>query len=82
MFIPAVLLKRLYTFSSLTNTANGLQFSIKNRLNDAQFTGLKSLKIAGKVINLNDVSIEVSEDQRMSARSESSNLNSNFTGVD
>lgn len=63
MFIPAVLLKRLYTFSSLTNTANGLQFSIKNRLNDAQFTGLKSLKIAGKVINLSDVSIEVSEDQ-------------------
>ncbi|MBP6664981.1 MAG: hydroxymethylglutaryl-CoA reductase [Chitinophagales bacterium] len=78
MFIPAVLLKRLYTFSSLTNTANGLQFSIKNRLNDAQFTGLKSLKIAGKVINLNDVSIEVSEDHIVAASEVSVDTPINF----
>ena len=78
MFIPAVLLKRLYTFSSLTNTVNGLQFSIKNRLNDAQFTGLKSLKIAGKPINLNDVSIEVSEDHIVKASLISADVSINF----
>ena len=64
--------------TNILNTANGLQFSIKNRLNDAQFTGLKSLKIAGKVINLSDVSIEVSEDHIVSATQVSVDTPINF----
>jgi hydroxymethylglutaryl-CoA reductase (NADPH) len=38
MIIPRMLLKRLYTFSSLKNTENGVQFSVKNRLSDARLT--------------------------------------------
>jgi hydroxymethylglutaryl-CoA reductase (NADPH) len=37
MFIPSMLLKRLYTFSSLKNTPGGVQLSVKNRLSDARF---------------------------------------------
>ena len=35
MFVPSLLLKQLYTFGSLKNIEDGIQFSIKNRLNDA-----------------------------------------------
>lgn len=59
MFIPKVLLKRLYTFSSLTNTPQGLSFSIKNRLSDCEFVALNGLKIAGNTIDLNQVFVEV-----------------------
>ncbi|HNI45277.1 MAG TPA: hypothetical protein PK230_11315, partial [Chitinophagales bacterium] len=59
MFIPKVLLKRLYTFSSLTNTPQGLSFSIKNRLSDCEFIALHGLKITGNTIDLSQVFIEV-----------------------
>ena len=38
MIIPRMLLKRLYTFSSLKNYSGGVQFSVKNRLSDATLT--------------------------------------------
>jgi len=46
--IPSMLLRQLYTFNSLENVADGIQFSIKNRLNDAKFTQLDFIKIDGK----------------------------------
>lgn len=45
MFIPSRLLRRLYTSGSLENTAQGVQFSVKHRLEDARQTGLRSVKI-------------------------------------
>ena len=46
--IPSMLLKRLYTYSSLQNTVNGVQFSIKNRLSDAKLTGFHGISIDGQ----------------------------------
>ncbi|GAB3567819.1 hydroxymethylglutaryl-CoA reductase [Spirosoma luteolum] len=46
-FIPAVLVRQLYTRSSLRNTADGFTFSLKNRLADARFTGLVYARIDG-----------------------------------
>jgi hydroxymethylglutaryl-CoA reductase (NADPH) len=43
--VPSLLLKQLYTFGSLRNTANGVQFAIKNRLSDAELTELQSITI-------------------------------------
>lgn len=45
MIIPRMLLRRLYTFSSLKNTSNGVQFSVKNRLSDAKLIELSEISI-------------------------------------
>ena len=37
--IPSMLLRQLYTFGSLKNTGQGVQFAIKNRLSDAEVVG-------------------------------------------
>ncbi len=59
--IPTMLLKRLYTYGSLENVNEGVQFSIKNRLSDAELLELQSIKIDGRetprdrlVLRLND----------------------------
>ena len=43
--IPSMLLKQLYTFGSLKNTPDGVEFSLKNRLSDTTVTGLQQVKI-------------------------------------
>ena len=48
-FIPSILLKQLYNRNSLQNTPGGFSFSLKNRLADAQFTGLTQIRIDGQV---------------------------------
>jgi len=58
MFIPSLLLKQLYTFGSLENTADGVQFSLKNRLSDASFTGLLGVKIDGNALPLENISLD------------------------
>ncbi|MCS6874139.1 MAG: hydroxymethylglutaryl-CoA reductase [Pyrinomonadaceae bacterium] len=50
MKIPRMLLRQLYTFNSLKNTADGVQFAIKNRLMDVEFLELVFVKINGKEI--------------------------------
>ncbi len=50
MFIPKLILKQLYTFSSLKNVSQGLEFSIKNRLTDVRLIGISSIRIAEKEI--------------------------------
>jgi hydroxymethylglutaryl-CoA reductase (NADPH) len=62
MFVPSLLLKQLYTFGSLRNSERGIQFSIKNRLSDAQVTGLRGVRIDGQEIPLHDVEVHL-EDQ-------------------
>jgi hydroxymethylglutaryl-CoA reductase (NADPH) len=52
MFVPRMLLKRLYTFSSLKNVAGGVKFSVKNRLSDARLTEIARIKINGRDLPL------------------------------
>ena len=42
-----LLLKKLYTIGSLKNVNGSVEFSIKNRLSDAEFVGRRSLRIDG-----------------------------------
>jgi hydroxymethylglutaryl-CoA reductase (NADPH) len=50
MYVPNTLLRRLYTFGSLKNTDDGVEFCLKNRLSDARVTGLRGLVIDGRRI--------------------------------
>ena len=55
MFIPSMLLKKLYTIGSLQNEAGGVAFSIKNRLSDARITGLREIKINGNAVSMDTI---------------------------
>jgi hydroxymethylglutaryl-CoA reductase (NADPH) len=55
MFVPSTLLKQLYTFGSLENTDQGVQFAIKNRLKDATLTELLDVKIDGESVPRNEL---------------------------
>jgi hydroxymethylglutaryl-CoA reductase (NADPH) len=57
MFIPAAMLRQLYTVGSLKNTEAGVQFSVKNRLSDAHLTSLRSVRINGRDVPLERVRI-------------------------
>jgi len=57
MFVPSALLRRLYTFGSLENTDQGVEFAIKNRLKDATLTELQELKIGGVSVPRDQVSL-------------------------
>ncbi len=48
--IPSMILKQLYTRDSLKNTADGVRFSLKNRLSDAKVTGLASVRFDDKEV--------------------------------
>jgi hydroxymethylglutaryl-CoA reductase (NADPH) len=61
MFVPSMLLKQLYTFGSLKNSPDGVQFSMKNRLSDATVTGLRGIRIDGHEIPLHDVEVRVED---------------------
>jgi hydroxymethylglutaryl-CoA reductase (NADPH) len=61
MFVPSLLLKQLYTFGSLKNSADGVCFTIKNRLSDATVTGLRGIRIDGREIPLHDVEVRVAD---------------------
>lgn len=59
--VPSLLLKQLYTFGSLKNVADGVQFSLKNRLSDAQLTALQSIRIDGKEIDQDKITITLDD---------------------
>lgn len=61
MFVPSLLLKQLYTFGSLRNSEDGVQFSIKNRLSDATLTGLRGIRIDSREIPLHDVELRMDD---------------------
>jgi len=66
MLIPSLLLKQLYTRGSLQNTGHGIRFSIKNRLQDANITEFISLKIGGKEVPLDAISIDLGNAKNLS----------------
>ncbi|NNE67493.1 MAG: hydroxymethylglutaryl-CoA reductase [Pyrinomonadaceae bacterium] len=70
--IPSMLLRQLYTYNSLKNTDEGITFSIKNRLTDVKFTELKSIKINGKEIPKDRITLDLGEGNVISANSVSS----------
>jgi hydroxymethylglutaryl-CoA reductase (NADPH) len=67
MFIPSMLLKRLYTFSSLQNTAGGVQFSVKNRLSDTQLTGISFIKVGGQSFPLDQTTLRLPDGSQLTA---------------
>jgi hydroxymethylglutaryl-CoA reductase (NADPH) len=61
MFVPSLLLKKLYTIGSLENAEDAVRFRIKNRLSDATLTGLRSVTLGGEKVPLDQVAL-VTED--------------------
>lgn len=57
MIVPKMLLKRLYTFSSLKNVPGGVEFSVKNRLSDAKLTAITRIKIGDHEISMKDITL-------------------------
>jgi hydroxymethylglutaryl-CoA reductase (NADPH) len=61
MLIPSMLLKKLYTIGSLKNVNGSVEFSIKNRLSDAEFVGLRSLRIDDGDISRSAISLHLAD---------------------
>ena len=57
--IPSMLLRQLYTYNSLRNSDVGISFSIKNRLTDVTFTGLRAIEIDGSQVSLENVTMDL-----------------------
>lgn len=57
MKIPSLILKQMYTFGSLANTADGVHFSLKNRLADATLTQLSEVRIGGTPVPIDRLSL-------------------------
>lgn len=61
-----MLLRQLYTFGSLKNVENGVQFSLKNRLSDAELTELTGIKINGGQVPLEKLSFDLGDGKLIS----------------
>ncbi len=61
MDLPNELLEKLYTVGSLRNTGSGAQFALKNRLSDAELTGLSGIRIDGKPVALDQVRMDLAD---------------------
>jgi hydroxymethylglutaryl-CoA reductase (NADPH) len=59
--IPSLVLKQLYTFGSLANTATGIQVALKNRLSDATLTGLAGLEIDGEAVPVSAIAFDLGD---------------------
>ena len=59
--IPDKILKRLYTYGSLQDTDEGVEFAVKNRLRDAKFAGVRRLTINGQEIDRSAVRLETAD---------------------
>lgn len=68
MKIPSLILKQLYTFSSLENVRGGARFTLKNRLSDATLTGVRSIRIDGQEVDLGKVVMEFGDKETRKAR--------------
>ncbi|MCY4732645.1 hydroxymethylglutaryl-CoA reductase [Natronomonas gomsonensis] len=59
--IPEKILKRLYTYGSLKDTDRGVEFEVKNRLQDAKFAGINRLVINGDEVDPERVRLETAD---------------------
>ncbi len=60
-------LERLFTWDSLENTERGIEFELKNRLIQAQFEGVTTVKLDGHAIQLSDITLDLSETEAYTA---------------
>lgn len=67
MNIPTMLLKRLYTFSSLRNVSGGIQFSVKNRLSDARLVEISCISINDQDLDLDQTYLVLPDGTRVKA---------------
>ena len=67
MKIPSLLLRQLYTFGSLENTADGFRFALKNRLSDVSITRIARLRVDGEEVLLKDVRVDFGDGKEMAA---------------
>ena len=65
--IPALILKQLYTFGSLDNVRGGVRFTLKNRLSDAQLTGVQYVRFDGKDVPLDSIELDLGDDGKRNA---------------
>ena len=61
MFVPSMLLKKLYTIGSLHNENGHVAFALKNRLSDARITGVRGVKVDGKDVPPGDIALHFSD---------------------
>jgi hydroxymethylglutaryl-CoA reductase (NADPH) len=66
--VPQLLLKQLYTFGSLSNTADGFRFALKNRLSDATLETLAGITVDGAEVDLAAVRLELHDGRALPAR--------------
>ena len=66
MIIPKMLLKRLYTYSSLRNEEDGVTFSVKNRLSDATLTKIDQISINETPIPLDKLVFKLPDGRELS----------------
>ena len=59
--IPSMLLRQLYTNNSLKNTHGGVQFALKNRLSDGEFTELTSIRIDDREVPHDKISVDLGD---------------------
>jgi hydroxymethylglutaryl-CoA reductase (NADPH) len=59
MLIPGLVLKQMYTLGSLENVEDGVRFSLKNRLSNATLTRLNEIKINGKPVPADHLTLEM-----------------------
>src|SRR5258708_11615979 len=59
MKIPGLILKQMYTLGSLENVEDGVQFSLKNRLSNATVVGLSEVRINGRAVPLDRLTLEM-----------------------
>lgn len=64
MGIPRQLLRELYDFGSLHNSAAGVAFALKNRLLDAELVAIHAVAVDGEALRLADVVLCSSESSR------------------
>jgi hydroxymethylglutaryl-CoA reductase (NADPH) len=62
-----MLLKRLYTFSSLKNIPEGVVFSVKNRLSDARLVGINYIKVGGRSFPLERTTLRLPDGSQLTA---------------
>jgi hydroxymethylglutaryl-CoA reductase (NADPH) len=65
LMIPSMLLKQLYTRDSLRNTAEGVRFSLKNRLSDSTVTALHGVKVDGVDVPAGAITVDLGDGTKL-----------------
>lgn len=62
MRIPSSILRHLYTYGSLSNVNEGVRFALKNQISDSILTGVKKVKINGEDMDLERVTLKITNE--------------------